>query len=263
MVNDRAPRPALLPAATGEAFIPVEFQGAAYRFGHSHGAAVVPRQPRRRRRQALLRADLRPVAGERARPGRPARRLPGAAPVRRLADVLRLRRRPGQAEQADRHADLDAALRPAARRDRQPRAADRAAAAEPAPPPDLGAALGPDDRAQVRRLCRSRPPTWTSCTATGSGSSARRRSGTTSSRRPSSSRTGCDSGPVGGRIVAEVVVGLLESDPASYLAYEPGLAADAPVPRKGRLPHGRLPHVRGRRPEEPRSVIAPLSATGG
>ena len=29
-------------------------------------------------------------------------------------------------------------------------------------------------------------------------------------------------GPVGGRLVGEVIVGLLQSDPASYLAYDPG-----------------------------------------
>ena len=32
-------------------------------------------------------------------------------------------------------------------------------------------------------------------------------------------------GPVGGRIVAEVLVGLLEADPRSYLRSRPGLAA--------------------------------------
>ena len=69
-------------------------------------------------------------------------------------------------------------------------------------------------------------------------------------------------GPVGGRLVGEVVVGLLESDSASYLAYDRDWRP-ASRPRKGRLQHGRLPHVRGCRPEEPRSVIAPLSATGG
>ena len=33
---------------------------------------------------------------------------------------------------------------------------------------------------------------------------------------------GCHLGPVGGRIVAEVLVGLLEGDPSSYLSQEPG-----------------------------------------
>ena len=28
-------------------------------------------------------------------------------------------------------------------------------------------------------------------------------------------------GPVGGRIVAEVIIGLLQSDPDSYLSYDP------------------------------------------
>ena len=68
------------------------------------GPALLPRQPRRRLRPAVLRLHLRPLAGRRRRPGRPARGPARPAPLRRLADVLRLRRRPGEAEQADRHA---------------------------------------------------------------------------------------------------------------------------------------------------------------
>src|SRR5207344_583811 len=75
-------------------------------------------------------------------PGRGAR----ASALRGLADLLRLRRRQGEAEQEDRHEALDAALRPPARRDREPRSAHRAAAANAAPPPDVEAAVRPADR---------------------------------------------------------------------------------------------------------------------
>ena len=73
-----------------------------------HGAPVVPGQPGRRQWAAVLRPDLRSRRGGQFRSGRPPGRGPGATPVRRLADVLRLRGRRGQAQQADRHEDLDA-----------------------------------------------------------------------------------------------------------------------------------------------------------
>ena len=40
-------------------------------------------------------------------------------------------------------------------------------------------------------------------------------------------------GPVGGRLVGEVVVGLLESDPASYLAYDRDWRPTLPSRAKG------------------------------
>ena len=43
----------------GGAFMPVEFQGAAYRFGHSMVRPVLPGEPGRRRRQPVLRLHLR------------------------------------------------------------------------------------------------------------------------------------------------------------------------------------------------------------
>src|SRR5690348_8597244 len=60
---------------------------------------------------------------------------PGITPVRRLADVLRTRRRPGQEQQEGRHDDLERPVHPS-----NPRArpsypdANRAAAAQPASP---------------------------------------------------------------------------------------------------------------------------------
>ena len=105
----------------------------------------------------VLRLHLRPGRRGPGRPGRPARRPAGAAPVHRLADVLRLRRRRRSraAEQADRHEDLHAAVQPAARRDRQRRPADLAAAAQPAAPPHLGHPGRAADRADAwaRRCC--------------------------------------------------------------------------------------------------------------
>jgi hypothetical protein len=115
--------------------------------GAQHGAALLSRESRRRRRTAVLRLHLRPVAGGQGRPRRPARRESRSAPLHRLADVLRLRRRRGQAEQEDRHEDLDGAVHAAHRRHRDPRRPDRAAATQPAAAPDLAAAL--------RTACRS------------------------------------------------------------------------------------------------------------
>ena len=40
-------------------------------------------------------------------------------------------------------------------------------------------------------------------------------------------------GPVGGRIVAEVLIGLLEGDPFSYLRVEPGWRPTLPSDRPG------------------------------
>ena len=164
----------------GEAFMPVEFQTGTYRMGHSMVRPVVPREPRRRQRTAVLRLHLRPVAGGQGRPRRPARRGARRAPVHRLADLLRLRRRRGQAEQEDRHEDLDGAVHPAAGRHRDARRPDRAAPAQPAAPPDLAASLGPERRSRDGRHAARSRPTCRSWRRWASASSAARRCGTTS-----------------------------------------------------------------------------------
>jgi Animal haem peroxidase len=108
-------------------FIPVEFQAGAYRFGHS-----MVRPSYRISRETL---GIRSLRWSSIRPARVRgiRSIFAAvrAPLHRLADVLRLRRRERQAEQADRHEDLDAAVRFEARCDREPRPSAVAAAAEP------------------------------------------------------------------------------------------------------------------------------------
>ncbi len=178
-------------------FIPVEFQGAAYRFGHS---MVRPSY------RANLFGDVGPdgaaapffamifdpaAEGQRG-PRRPARRRPRAAALHRLADLLQLRlrsaarrrrrhaRRGHAAQQADRHADLHPAVRSADRRDRVGRPAHRAPPAQPPPPRHLAAPLGPEHRAadgSARALART---TWPICGASARASTSPRRSGTTS-----------------------------------------------------------------------------------
>ena len=74
-------------------------------------------------------------------------------------------------------------------------------------------------------------------------------------------------GPVGGRIVAEVIIGLLQSDPGSYLSAQPGWQPTLPGGAGFRMTDF-LAFARGR-PEEPRPVsraTAPAllrSAVGG
>ena len=179
----------VLPARASAAFIPVEFQGAAYRFGHTMVRPSYRANLAGDNGAAVLRHDLRSRRRGPGRPGRPARRRPRAAALHRLADVLRFRATGRStletAEQADRHEDLDAAVPPAARRDRRRR---RRRTSLPQRnllrQRHLGAAVGPEHRA-AHAACRcSRRPTSTSCGATASTSTSPRRSGTTCSRRP-------------------------------------------------------------------------------
>ena len=143
----------------GGAFIPVEFQTGTYRMGHS---MVRPSY-----RANLAGDDGQPFFAfvfDPSQEGRPdpddlrggsraARRFIGWQTFFDFGDGR------GQAEQEDRHQDLDGAVQPAARRDRQPRPAHRAAPAQPAAPPDLAAPLGPGRRARDgSRAARARRP---------------------------------------------------------------------------------------------------------
>ena len=127
--------------------------------GTQHGAALVPRESQGRQRQRVLRNDLRPRRRGPDGSGRPARRRPRVAAVHRLADLLRLRRRQRQAEQAHRHEDLDAAVQPPARCDREPRHAAGAPATKPAAPADVEPPLRPSCRhGDGRDAARRRRP---------------------------------------------------------------------------------------------------------
>ena len=142
--------------------MPIEFGAAAYRFGHSmvrpsyranftSGTGDSAARPRIRSSRWSSTPPTQLQRPGQLRPRRPARRLPGAPPLRRLADVLRPRRRAGQEQQEDRHHDLQRAVHPAAPRHRaaHPDRPGRAPPTQPAPPTHLGPALGPGDRRRM------------------------------------------------------------------------------------------------------------------
>ena len=184
-----SPRRPLLQAGARRGLHPRRLPDRHLPDGAQHGAALVPRQPRRRRRAAVLRLRLRSLAGGQGRPRRSPGREPRAAAVRRLADLLRLRRRRGQAEQEDRHQDLHAALRPSAGCDRQSRSSDGTARSATCSATSRGSFRPGRASPAPWESPRSPPQTSRSSRRSTSASSAARRSGTTSSRRRNSSRT--------------------------------------------------------------------------
>ena len=70
------------------------------------------------------------------------------------------------------------------------------------------------------RRAAAAEPTWPTSRASTRRSAPARRCGTTSSPRPRPPPT-ANLGPVGGRIVAETLIGLLRADPTSYLSAYP------------------------------------------
>ena len=113
------------------------------------------------------------------------------------------------------------------RRDREPRRADLAAAADAAPPPDLAAPVGSGGRAADGRgrLGRS-----TSASSRGYADFDRSTPLWYYILKEAELAVGGQHlGPVGGRIVAEVILGLLQADGGSYLnathAWRPTLPA--------------------------------------
>ena len=150
-------------------------------------------------------------------------RLPRPAPLRRVADILRPRRRERQEQQEGRHHDLERPVHAAGAGDRpaHPDQPDCATPAKPAAPAHLGAALRTGDRRArwaPRRSARATCPTSPACTHR---SPPARHCGTTSSPKPRRSTDGLHLGPVGGRIVTETLIGLLRADPTSYLSVYP------------------------------------------
>ena len=187
--------------------------------GPQHGPALVQSKPEGRRRQPVLRLHLRPGPERHdLRADRPSRRLPRGASVHRLADLLRLRRRPSQAQQADRqHISTPLFTLPlgAIASHDQPTVA---AAAHAAAPPDLGLPSGQDiaeamgvDPIAKQDLRELKPydfdkstPLWYYML-----------------KEAELLEDGLHLGPVAGRIVAEVLIGLLQTDPNGYLVVKP------------------------------------------
>ena len=99
--------------------------------------------------------------------------------------------------------------------------------------------------AHRRRAARRRRTSGSRATA----GATRRRSGSTSSREADVVGDGDRLGPVGGRIVGEVLIGLLNADPESFRAVDPGWRPTLPAAEPGALQSGRparMPHQRPR-----------------
>ena len=131
----------------------------------------------RRRRRPVLRHDLR---SRRRGPGgsrSTCAGAPRAAALHRLADLLRLRRRRGEAEQANRHEDLDAAVQSAARGHRRATTRRRRCRSATCCATSPGAAVGAGGRrGDGRHAARGRRPRRAAALR---ASSRARRSGTT------------------------------------------------------------------------------------
>ena len=231
----------------GDAFMPIEFGAAAYRFGHSMvrpsyranftSGTGDSSNPAADPFFALVFDATEPdfSAPVELRPRRSARRLPGPTTLHRLADVLRPRRRERQEQQEDRHHDLERAVHPSRPRDRPPHPdrPDGAAAAQPAAPAHLGTALWPGR--SPARWAPKRSPSPTSRTSP--ACTAHSRASTPLwyyvLAEAKALAGGLNLGPVGGRIVAETLIGLLRADPTSYLSayprFQPFLGTDLTI----------------------------------
>ena len=181
------------------------------------GSAQLSRQLRHlghRHRPTVLRVDLQPRVEAEATLTIFAA-APGAAAVHRLADLLRLRGRPRPPEQEDRHQALIGPVPPA-------RTACYAAGFFGHPQPDSKPHHGGAVRA-TRRRGHERD----AASPGGSGRSGRCRPGSANPlwfyvlREADVTPAGQHLGPIGGRIVAEVITGLIDGDPSSYLSLEP------------------------------------------
>ena len=247
----------------GPAFIPVEFQGACYRFGHS---MVRPSY----RANLAGNNDGTPFfgmifdpAGEGQadpvdlRGGRRApRRFIGWQTFFNFGGNQAQHVRP---EQAHRPAHLDAAVQPAAGDHRQRAAAHLAAGPQPAAAPDLGAAVR---AAAGRGHGPARRWTGRSCSELagyGLGLDANTPLWYYTLAEAELIVDGIHLGPVGGRIVGEVFIGLMQLDPRAYLKVQPSWTTDAAQPDRGHLRDDRPPAVRAGRPGQP----GPVAAAGG
>ena len=248
------PRPALLPPARGAAFMPVEFQTGTYRFGHSMVRPSYRANLAGDNGQPFFALHLRP-ARRRARPtpttceAAPARRGGSSAGRRSSTSATArssrtsgsTRRSPRRCSTCRSGAIAHATTRPTALPQRNllrhltwqlPSGQSVARAIGVTP-------LAGADLAGARRLgvgFERSTPLWYYVL-----------------KEAEVVADGLHLGPVGGRIVAEVLIGLLQTDPGSYLATQPRWRPDA-AGQERHVPDDRLPHLRGRRPAVARPV---------
>ena len=221
-VTDIPRRPSVLP--TGRPFIPVEFQGAAYRIGHSMvrpsyrpnlgsgdavGAAGAP----------FFGIIFDPAGEGQARPGRSARRPARPAPLRRLADILRLRRHQLPAEQASRYDGLHGALHPAPPDHSRPGGESHFASAAQFPASrHLGNSVRTGDCGRHQRITpHAQGPIGHRAARAGRLDAAL----VLHPREAHLQEQGLQLGDVGADIVGRVFVGMLELDRNSYLSVDP------------------------------------------
>jgi hypothetical protein len=172
----------------------------------------------------------------------------------RPADLLQLRRRRRQAEQANLQHHLRAAVHAAPGRDPTPHTSAGAAGAEPATAGDLVPALRPGDRvdderrrrqdsrpelAAAERACQLHDARRDQCEGSGEEHPlwyyVMKEAALTYSTDAVSATTGQPTagyglhlGPLGGRIVGEVIIGLLQTDPDSWVYQQPGWTPTLP-----------------------------------
>ena len=220
-------------AERDEAFIPVEFQAGVYRMGHS---MVRPSY-----RANLAGDNGKPFFGfvfdpsQEGKPDPDDLRGGSRAPRRFIGWQTFFDFGDGQVKpnkQIDTKIST-AALQPAARRDRKPRRTNGAAAAEPPPAPDLAAPLRTERREKDRRHAARRPQTWRSSRRYGVGFEHSTPLWYYVLKEAEVVADGLHLGPVGGRIVAEVFVGLLADRPELVPRSPAPLATDT-------AEHGRL-----------------------